>query len=126
MTNLSFVTPPPGLAPLTDFTLEQLEGAGLYALQAAADPGKRMFLLDPAVYVPEYHPELTDSQAALLELGSPEEAAMFVVANHRNGSTTVNLLAPIIVNTATDTCAQFILEGQDWPIQAPLVSNGSN
>jgi flagellar assembly factor FliW len=124
VTHLSFVTPPPGLDPLTDFTLEQLDGTGLYALQAAADPGKRMFLLDPAVYVPDYRPELTDSQAAVLELASPEEAAMFVIANHRNGATTVNLLAPIIVNTATDTCAQFILEGQDWPIQAPLNSHG--
>ena len=114
------MTPPPGLGPLTDFTLEQLEGAGLYALQATGDPRKRMFLLDPAVYVPAYRPELTDSQAASLELASPEEAAMFVRANHRNGATTVNLLAPIIVNRATDMCAQFILEGQDWPIQAPL------
>jgi flagellar assembly factor FliW len=120
VTKLTFVTPPPGLDPLTDFTLEQLEGTGLYALQASGDPGKRMFLLDPSVYVPGYSPELTDSQAEALELASPEEAAMFVIANHRNGATTVNLLAPIIVNTATDLCAQFILEGQDWPIQALL------
>jgi flagellar assembly factor FliW len=120
VTKLTFVTPPPGLDPLTDFTLEQLEGAGLYALQAAGDPGKRMFLLDPAVYVPGYRPELTDNQAAILDLASPDEAALFVIANHRNGATTVNLLAPIIVNMSTDTCAQFILEGQDWPIRATL------
>jgi len=124
VTKLSFVTPPPGLDPLRDFTLEQLEGTGLYALQAAGDPGKRMFLLDPTVYVPGYSPELTDSQAAVLGLASPEEAAVFVIANHRNGATTVNLLAPIIVNTATDICAQFILEGQDWPIQAALAAHG--
>jgi flagellar assembly factor FliW len=122
VTKLTFVTPPPGLDPLTDFTLEQLEGAGLYALQAAGDPRKRMFLLDPAVYVPGYRPELSDNQAAMLNLESPDEAAMFVVANHRDGATTVNLLAPIIVNTSTDTCAQFILEGQDWPIRATLES----
>jgi flagellar assembly factor FliW len=34
----------------------------------------------------------------------------------------VNLLAPIVVNKATNMCAQFILEGQDWPIQAPLAA----
>lgn len=121
MTELTFVTPPLGLDPLTNFTLEQLVGsAGLYALQAADAPDKRMFLLDPAVYIPDYHPELTDDQAATLQLTSPAEVAMFVIANHRNGAVTVNLLAPIIVNTATDMCSQFILEGQDWPIQAPL------
>jgi flagellar assembly factor FliW len=121
VTGLTFVTPPLGLDPLTEFTLEQLDGPeGLYALQAVNVPDRRMFLLDPVVYVPGYHPELTDEQVAALNLTSPDEAAMFVIANHRDGATTVNLLAPIIVNTTTDMCAQFILEGQDWSIQAPL------
>jgi flagellar assembly factor FliW len=121
VTRLSFVEPPLGLEPLTDFTLEQLEGPdGLFALQSVDDPARRMFLLDPAVYVPNYHPELSDAQAAALDLTTPDEAALFVIANHREGTTTVNLLAPLVVNQTTNMCAQFILEGQDWPIQAPL------
>jgi flagellar assembly factor FliW len=121
VTGLTFVTPPLGLDPLIDFTLEQLDGPdGLYALQAINVPDRRMFLLDPIVYVPGYRPELTDEQVEALKLTSPDEAATFVIANHRDGATTVNLLAPIIVNTTTDMCAQFILEGQDWSIRAPL------
>lgn len=121
MTELTFVTPPLGLEPLTDFTLEQLEGPdGLFALQSVDVPDRRMFLLDPSVYVPGYHPELTDEQVETLQLASPDEAAMFVIANHRAGVTTVNLLAPIIVDMTTNMCAQFILEGQDWSIHAPL------
>lgn len=124
MTRLTFMTAPLGLDPLTDFTLEQLEGTeGLYALQAVGVHDRRMFLLDPSIYVPGYNPELTDEQVESLNLSSPDEAAVFVIANHRPGSTTVNLLAPIIVNTTTDVCAQFILEGQDWPIQAPLAAS---
>jgi flagellar assembly factor FliW len=123
VTRLTFVEPPLGLEPLTDFTLEQLEGpGGLFALQSVGDPDRRMFLLDPAMYVPNYHPELSDAQAAALSLSTPEEAALFVIANHREGTTTVNLLAPIVVNKTTNMCAQFILEGQDWPIQAPLAA----
>jgi flagellar assembly factor FliW len=121
VTRLTFVEPPLGLEPLTDFTLEQIEGPdGLFALQSVDDPARRMFLLNPAVYVPNYHPELSDAQAAALNLSTPDEAALFVIANHREGTTTVNLLAPIVVNQTTNMCAQFILEGQDWPIQAPL------
>jgi flagellar assembly factor FliW len=121
VTRLTFVEPPLGLEPLTDFTLEQIEGPdGLFALQSVGDPARRMFLLNPAVYVPNYHPELSDAQAAALNLSTPDEAALFVIANHREGTTTVNLLAPIVVNQTTNMCAQFILEGQDWPIQAPL------
>lgn len=121
MTGLTFVTPPLGLDPLIEYNLEHLEGTdGLYTLESVGVPERRMFLLDPIVYVPGYHPELTDEQVATLKLASPDDAAMFVIANHREGETTVNLLAPIIVNTVTDMCAQFILEGQDWPVQAPL------
>jgi flagellar assembly factor FliW len=121
VTRLTFVEPPLGLEPLTDFTLEQIEGPdGLFALQSVDDPARRMFLLNPAVYVPNYHPELSDAQAAALNLSTPDEAALFVIANHREGTTTVNLLAPLVVNQTTNMCAQFILEGQDWPIQAPL------
>jgi flagellar assembly factor FliW len=121
VTRLTFVEPPLGLEPLTDFTLEQIEGPdGLFALQSVDDPARRMFLLNPAVYVPNYHPELSDAQAAALNLSTPDEAALFVIANHREGTTTVNLLAPIVVNQTTNMCAQFILEGQDWPIQAAL------
>jgi flagellar assembly factor FliW len=121
VTRLTFVEPPLGLEPLTDFTLEQIEGPdGLFALQSVDDPARRMFLLNPAVYMPNYHPELSDAQAAALNLSTPDEAALFVIANHREGTTTVNLLAPLVVNQTTNMCAQFILEGQDWPIQAPL------
>jgi flagellar assembly factor FliW len=123
VTRLTFVEPPLGLEPLTDFTLEQIEGPdGLFALQSVDDPARRMFLLNPAVYVPNYHPELSDAQAAALNLSTPDEAALFVIANHREETTTVNLLAPIVVNQTTNMCAQFILEGQDWPIQAPLAA----
>lgn len=121
MSKLTFVTPPLGLDPLTEFTLEQLDGAhGLFALQSLDVPERRMFLLDPVVYVPGYHPELTGEQLATLGLASQDAAAVFVIANHRGGATTVNLLAPIIVNPATGMCSQLILEGQDWSIRAPL------
>lgn len=121
MTGLTFVSPLYGLEPLTEFTLDQLEGTqGLYTLKAANAPDRRMFVLDPGVYVPGYQPELTDDQAGELGLSSPAEAKVFVIANPRDGAPTVNLLAPIVVNCATGRCAQFILEGQDWPLQEPL------
>ncbi|MDY7529975.1 MULTISPECIES: flagellar assembly protein FliW [unclassified Cryobacterium] len=34
------------------------------------------------------------------------------MTNPREGGTTVNLMAPIVVNAATGRCAQIILEGQ--------------
>jgi flagellar assembly factor FliW len=118
---LTFLAPPPGLAPLLDFDLQPVSGAaGLYTLQSVSNAEKRMFVLDASVYLPEYTPVLSDAQRASLTLGGPEDAQVLVVANPGAGTTTVNLLAPIVVNRATDICSQVILDGQDWPLRAVL------
>lgn len=117
---LTFMAPPPGLAPLVDFTLEGIDGAeGLYALQASA-ADKRLFVLDAAMYAPGYSPAVSEEQASGLNLNAPADAMVLVVANPGEGGITVNLMAPILVNPSTGACAQVILEGQDWPLRAEL------
>lgn len=120
---LTFVTPPPGLAPLVDFTLDEIIGAaGLYSLQSVDVPDRRMFVLDAAVYVPDYAPYLNDHECDVLTLERPEDAMVLVVSNTSEGHPTVNLLAPIVVNTKTAMCSQVILEGQDYPIKRQLTA----
>lgn len=124
-TSLTFIAPPPGLAPDVHFALRAVDGAeGLYSLlseQPAGTPGgHRLFVLDAAIYLPAYHPEISEDQQLQLDLNDAAEARVLVVANATEAGTTVNLLAPIVVNTRTLRCAQLILEGQDWPVRAPL------
>ncbi|MEG9246874.1 flagellar assembly protein FliW [Arthrobacter sp. Soc17.1.1.1] len=116
----AFVTPPPGLAPLTRFDLEQVPGAdGLFTLTAADEPSVRLFLLDAATYVPHYSPRFSDAQRDVLGSDVPE-AHLFVVANPGTGGTTVNLAAPIVLDPSTGRCAQLILDGADYPLKATL------
>lgn len=79
-----------------------------------------MYLVDPRGVVADYAPVLTDEQAGSLSLGSAEEALVLLVANPGAEGVNVNLLAPVVVNTATGAAAQVILEGQDLPVRAPL------
>lgn len=121
MTGLTFVAPPPGLGELTEFELYPVAGAtGLFTLEPAGVPDLKMFLLDAGVYLPDYRPVLTDDHAARIGAAGPDEVATFVIASHRDGVTTVNLLAPIVVNNLTDMCAQVILEGQDYDVRSLL------
>lgn len=121
--SLTFVTPPPGLAPMTNFTLTTIDGAdGLYSLQAVPNPSTRLYVLDAAVYLPEYSPYISTEQSGSLSLTEPTDALVLVVVNPGEGNTTVNLMAPIIVNALTGACAQLILEGQDWPLRAELTT----
>ncbi|MCU1443142.1 MAG: Flagellar assembly factor FliW [Cryobacterium sp.] len=120
---LTFVTPPPGFAPLTNFTLNAVEGAhGLYALVATASENVRLFVVDAGVHLPEYTPVITDEQAGSLDLVTSDEALVLVVANPGEAGTTVNLMAPIVVNSSTGASAQLILDGQDWPLRAELAA----
>jgi flagellar assembly factor FliW len=118
---LTFIAPPPGLAPLVDFTLDDIEGAeGLYALRAKADTNRRLFVLDAAVHLPDYTPVLSDEQCEALDVSTPENVLLLVIVNPSEGGTTVNLMAPIVVNATTGACAQLILDDQDWPLRAEL------
>ncbi|NIJ05372.1 flagellar assembly protein FliW [Frigoribacterium faeni] len=133
---VAFVAPPFGLEPLVDFALDEVEGAaGLFALRATgsgsgagsgsgtdAAEAVRLYVLDAAVHLPDYSPVLTDEQTTGLDLHDAAEALLLVVATPASSGMTVNLLAPVVVNTRTGTAAQLILEGQDWPLRAELAA----
>lgn len=121
---LSFATPPHGLAPHTNFDLREITGAdGLYALQSVDDSGIRLFVLDAAVYLPDYSPVISDEDCVRLDLHTPDDALLLVVANPSEQGTTMNLLAPVVVNAKSGRSAQVILEGQDWPLRAQLTTH---
>jgi flagellar assembly factor FliW len=127
---LTFTVAPFGLEPLSAFVLTPIADTdGLFALvgSGTTDSGvedPRLFLLDAAVHLPSYAPELSDVQASSIGLDSAADAMLLVVANAGSGSDqgmTVNLLAPVVVNARTGVGAQFILDGQDLPLRAELV-----
>jgi flagellar assembly factor FliW len=126
---LTFTVAPFGLEPLSAFVLSPVADTdGLFALVGSGATGTgvedpRLFLLDAAVHLPSYAPELSDAQAASIGLDSAADAMLLVVANagSSGGAMTVNLLAPVVVNARTGVGAQFILDGQDLPLRAELV-----
>lgn len=118
---LTFLAPPPGLAPHVDFALAPVDGAdGLFAMRAVQDAELRLYLVDPRTVLREYAPILTDEQADALALRDAEDALILVVAHPSAEGVSVNLLAPVIVNRTTGAASQVILEDQDYPLRAPL------
>ncbi|CAM3319285.1 flagellar assembly protein FliW [Occultella aeris] len=120
MSTVSFLTPPPGLAPHARFELTPVPGVtGLLTL-TAADDGPRLFLVDAPTQLPGYAPVLSAEQGTRLGLAHADDAWVFVVANPSGEITTVNLMAPVIVHRSSGAALQVILENQDWPLQHPL------
>ena len=122
-TPVTFTAPMPGLENVQDFTLRSVEGAaGLYALEAGSPSPVRLFLADAAVFVPGYAPPVPEATLRALELEPHQDLQILVVLNHSAKATTVNLMAPIVLNPATRRCAQLVLDGREYPLRADLNS----
>ncbi|MFD1505464.1 flagellar assembly protein FliW [Georgenia yuyongxinii] len=122
---LTFLDPPPGLGHLDRFALTPIDGAGqLFTLRSVDSPETRLFLLDPEPFFPDYHPHLAAETLSRLGLDTAEQqpATVLVVVHPatEDHPHTANLLAPVVINPATAMAVQTLLEGDDWPLRAPL------
>ena len=123
MTALRFLTPPPGLEPLDEFELAAVPGAdGLYRVSSVERPEIRLFAIDAERHLPGYSPELADEQAAALALDRAEQALLLAVVTPSLEGSTVNLLAPIVVNRATGAALQVVLDDEALPVRAELAA----
>jgi flagellar assembly factor FliW len=121
---LQFVTPPPGLEPAVDFVLAGIDNTpGLFSV-TAGNGGARLFVLDAAVYLPDYIPRLP--AADLAAIGAEAGDAVVLVVVNPGSQSTVNLAAPMLLNPVSGACVQVILEGTDWPLRAPLAPAGES
>lgn len=121
---LTFTAPPPGLAPHVEFSFDDVEGApGLHALRAATDANVRLFVVEAAVFVPDYAPTFTEEHLLDVGAGARDDASVLVVTTLDADGPVVNLLAPVLVNTATGAASQVILDGSDWPLRARLAKS---
>ena len=120
-TPVTFTAPMLGLENVHDFTLRSVEGAaGLYALEGGSPGPVRLFLADAAVFVPGYAPPVPAAALEALALEPGAAPQVLVVLNHSPQATTVNLMAPIVLNTATRRCSQLVLDGREYPLRADL------
>lgn len=121
---LTFVAPPPGLAPHVEFSLDDVDGApGLHALRASDDENIRLFVVEPGLYLPDYAPAFTDEHLSDVGAASTDDAAILVVTTLDADGPVVNLLAPVLVNPTTGAASQVILDGTDWPLRARLAQS---
>ena len=120
---VTFVAPPPGLAPLVDFELDAVDEAdGLYTLQSLDAPDVRLFVIDADVYLPDYSPEVTAQQLESIGATAPAEVRVLVVTTLTDAGPSANLMAPILMHATSGDAAQVILDGDRWPLRMPLVA----
>lgn len=135
---IELVQPLPGFPDLRQFALVQLDslagsddgsddassgGGVLCALRSLEDPDLRFLVLPPSAFFPDYAPVIDDATVAELEISSADDVLVLVVLNAGDslGSTTANLVAPVLVNTVTRKACQVILDDPALSISTPLL-----
>jgi flagellar assembly factor FliW len=98
-------------------------GGGAFELQSADEASPDFVVVAPAPFFSDYAPLLDDVSVSRLDLRDADEALVLLVVTlgQRPEDATANLLAPLVVNQRTRHAAQIVLNGQDFPLRAPLI-----
>lgn len=113
----------PGLPDLERFVIVDLREDGAFQqLQSLDNIDISMIVCVPWLFFPDYAPVLSDIEQAELELGSADDAILFVPVSFDSETRQVylNLLGPFVVNTKTRMGRQLVLTGTDYSTRTPI------
>ncbi len=115
----------PGLEHFTTYCLlpaDDKDESPFYFLQSTEESGLCFFLADPFSFYPNYEVNLDDSTLDQLEINDPADALVLSILTVQGSlqDATMNLKAPLILNTASRTGKQLVLK-QEYGIKEPLL-----
>ena len=115
----------PGLpAELNRYALVALsKDSPFFFLQSIQEENVGFVLINPFAFYPDYEFDFSAEESAALGIKAPEqEIAVFCIVNASQGlkDATVNLLAPLTLNTATGAGRQVVLNDKRYSIRQPL------
>lgn len=122
---LELVHPMPGFPGAARFALAHLDDEGVLGALRSLDQDGLQFLVVPAAqFFPRYEPVVSDDVVRDLGIESAADVLVLLVVHAAAtlAETTVNLRAPLLVNTSTLKAAQVILDDAALAVAAPLVA----
>jgi flagellar assembly factor FliW len=92
-------------------------------LQAKGDTSIAFVVLNPFLIVPDYHPDIPQSDVEFLGLTDAQDAMVLnIVTIHAQGNATMNLKGPVVINRNTGIGKQVVISnGADYSVQHPLL-----
>ncbi|WP_156172299.1 flagellar assembly protein FliW [Paenibacillus dauci] len=110
----------PGFEEEKSFAWIQEEDSPFSYLQSIRESALSFLLVDPFLFYPEYAFEMPDQDVE--ELGDKEQlgVACIVTLHEQIEQSTINLLAPIVMNKATHQARQIVLQDHKYQTKHPL------
>jgi flagellar assembly factor FliW len=122
---IDLVHPMPGFPDDLRFALVDLDGSGqLCSLTSLDHEDLRFLVTPPGTFFPEYAVDLDDATVTELDIASAEDVMVLVVLNPGESlvTSTANLKAPVVLNTANRRACQVIVDDADLSVSTPLVA----
>lgn len=101
------------------------EDTPLCWLQSLEDPALAFVVINPLVIKPDYKPFVFENDLDFLGIKKRDEAILLSIVTIRSNPfrITANLKAPLLINAASRTANQVILEDDDYQIQYELLDH---
>lgn len=96
-------------------------------LRSAVDPALNFIVVEPTGTIPGYTLELSDEDAANLDISDPDDAMILNIVTMKDddpSAATVNLIGPIVVNRETLVGRQVIISNfAEYSARHPLLQS---
>jgi len=113
----------PGLEQYHTYALLQFEESyPLVWLQSTEETGICLPVLDTFSVLPDYVFDIDETDVKRLQLTKPDDlfvVSVVVIPDEISGMT-VNLAAPIIINTSSGKAKQIMLSGSEYNVRVPI------
>jgi flagellar assembly factor FliW len=113
----------PGFEDEKQFVILPLEEQSPFAiLQSIYHSHVGFVIAYPFSFYPDYAFDLADEDIKKLKLRSPDDCVTYTIMTLKEpfAKSTINLKAPIVINTKKKIGKQLILHDSDYPIRFPL------
>lgn len=111
----------PGFADARRFALLRHDRDSAFLWLVSLDRAELAFVVtDPCQFFPDYAPKLSRPQLGAVEAEAREGIELYAIVTVQEGSTTLNLAAPVLVNASARRGAQVILDQSHHTTREPL------
>jgi len=114
----------PGFEKNKKFVIIRNENYAPFEWLVCVDGTKLRFaMLNPMLVYPDYAPNISRAQVEGLNLQNSEDILMysFVTVSENPSESTLNLMAPVLINTKEKTGRQIILENSQYSTREPVM-----
>lgn len=114
-----------GFPEYTQFALIRMNDEGLvYRLQSIENEAVNFVVVPAGSFFPDYSPIVDDDVAERFNLRGGNDVLLLLVVTlgERFKDSTVNLMAPILLDPSARVAEQIIVENSDFSVRAPLLA----